>query len=71
MANGKIELKVSEEDFGVAYVSLSAHPVGGVAVGCAKQTIRLADVAPQISGADIYLDLNADGELIGIEILES
>ena len=62
-----IVLRVSEDDQDVAYVSLPGHPGAGVKAIVAKQ-VRLLDLLPY-KGADIYLDLDADGRLIGIEIL--
>jgi len=69
MANGKIELKVSEEDPLVAYLSLPAHPPRDQSWGCAVRTIRLIELMPEHKGADIIMDFDADGQIIGIEIL--
>lgn len=65
---GKIELKVSDDDPDVAYVSLPDHPGAGAA-GCVKKTLRLLEVIPEYKGADIMLDFDADNRIIGIEIL--
>lgn len=69
MANGKIELKVSDDDPLVAYLSLPAHPPGDQASGCAVKTIRLIELMPALKGPDIIMDFDADGQIIGIEIL--
>lgn len=65
---GKIELKVSDDDHDVAYVSLPDHPGAGTS-GCVKKTLRLLEHIPDYEGADIMLDFDADNRLIGIEIL--
>ncbi|ATQ73288.1 hypothetical protein CR152_01280 [Massilia violaceinigra] len=79
MANGKIELKIAEsdleedpdcdpeEDSPVAYLSLPDHPAENTP-GCVKKTLRLSDLV-DYEGADIYMDFDAAGRLIGIEIL--
>lgn len=79
MANGKIELKLSEpdpdlapdddpeEDPPVAYLSLPDHPGEKGMSGCVMKMVRLSDLI-DYEGADIFMDF-ADGRLIGIEVL--
>ncbi len=62
-----IKLRVSEDDQDVAYVTLPGHPGEGTKSAIAKQ-VRLSTLL-SYTGADIYLDLDVDGKLIGIEIL--
>jgi hypothetical protein len=62
-----ITLRVSEDDEEVAYVTLPGHPGIG-AKGIVARQVRLSDLLPY-KGADVYLDLDADGRLIGLEIL--
>ncbi|MDM5179105.1 DUF2283 domain-containing protein [Massilia sp. DJPM01] len=76
---GKIELKISEADLEedpdydpevdgqIAYLSLPDHPAEGRS-GCVKKMLRLSDLIAY-EGADIYMDFDAAGRLIGIEIL--
>lgn len=68
MANGKIQLKVSEEDSDVAYVSLPAHPGEGTYGIVAKQ-ISLRDLLPDYDGPDIFFDIGSSNEILGIEIV--
>jgi hypothetical protein len=65
MANPKIELKMGEEQ-DVAYLYLSEHRRGA---GSVATQVRLRDIFPDYSGADIYLDLNEKRQLVGIEVL--
>ena len=69
MANGKIELKISEDDPLVAYVSLPAHPRSDRSAGCVAKTVRLIELMPEHKGADIIMDFDDRGEIIGIEVL--
>lgn len=39
--------------------------------GCIQQMVRLHEVLPGFKGPDLHLDFDAEGELVGIEILES
>ena len=66
MANEKFELTVAQGDQDVAYLYLPEHrrDAGSVAT-----QIRLRDVLPDYSGADVYLDLDASRRLVGIEVL--
>jgi hypothetical protein len=68
MAEGKIELTVSESESPVAYVSLPDHPRDGTA-GCVAKTLRLRDLCGAYVGPDVYLDFNRENCLIGLEIL--
>ena len=67
MENAKIALKVSEGDDGVAYLYLPAHP-GEATQGSVSKQVRLSDLL-NYSGPDLYLDFDANGCLIGVEIL--
>jgi uncharacterized protein YuzE len=51
----------------VGYLYLSKHP--GTA-GCVKGMIHVREFIPNYVGPDIHLDLDASGEVIGIEVLE-
>ena len=64
----KFELKISEDDCDVAYLSLPGHPGRGVANVVARQ-IKISDVINEYLGPDIYFDFDKKGMLIGIEIL--
>ncbi len=66
MAEKKISLAVSADDQDVAYVYLPGHPGPG-ASGVARQ-VRLSSLL-QYTGADLYLDFDADGQLAGVEVL--
>jgi hypothetical protein len=57
-------MNVGEDE--VAYVDLSGK-TGDAKPKTARQ-IRLCDLV-SYQGADVYLDLDADGNLLGIEIL--
>ncbi len=57
-----------EPDGEVGYLYLTKHP--GMVQGCVKKQLRLLDVIEGYRGPDIYLDFDASGELIGIEVLE-
>ena len=64
----EIKLRISEDDADVAYLQLPAHPDRGRR-GVVKKTIRLSEHLPDYKGADLYLDIDEHGEVIGIEIL--
>jgi uncharacterized protein YuzE len=68
MADSKIELKVSEGDGNVAYVSLPDHPGKGT-FGVVKNTLRLREIYSDYVGPDLLLDFDKERRLIGIEIL--
>jgi len=59
---------VSAGDPGVAYLALPGHPGAGLP-GIVKTQISLADRIEGYVGPDVYLDFDASGRLIGIEIL--
>ena len=65
--NGKIELKISEDDCDVGYLSLPNHPGKGNHSIVAKQ-IDLREYI-QYKGPSIYLDFDEDNNIIGIEIV--
>ncbi|NPV21101.1 DUF2283 domain-containing protein [Bradyrhizobium aeschynomenes] len=67
MTQERIALRASADDPNVAYLTLPDHPGAGTK-GCAARQVRLSDLISYI-GADIILDLDADGRLIGIEVL--
>jgi len=67
MPKTKMELRVSADDDGVAYLRLPDHP--GTLPGVVKKTIRLRDLVAGYSGPDIHLDFDKNDVLIGIEIL--
>lgn len=66
--NGKIELQVSEDEPGVAYLRLPAHPGRGTR-GAVQKTLSIYDLLPNYCGPDLEFDFDANGELIGVEIL--
>jgi uncharacterized protein YuzE len=68
MANGKIELKISQDDQDVAYISLPNHP-GKEISGVVVKQLRLIELCEDYKGPDVYLDFDKDRRLIGIEIL--
>jgi len=68
MAKGKIELKVSDGDGRVAYISLPDHPGKGTP-GVAVKQLRLMDICAGYKGPDVYLDFDGNDHLIGIEVL--
>ncbi|MCP4347387.1 MAG: DUF2283 domain-containing protein [Desulfobacterales bacterium] len=68
MKENEIYLAVSENDADVAYLYFPGHPGKGKKNVVKKQT-RLSDVIENYKGPDIYLDLDHDGNIIGLEIL--
>lgn len=64
----KIKLKVSKDDPDVAYLKLPEHPGSGK-YGIVSKQIRLLELIEEYKGPDIYLDIDKNGVLIGIEIL--
>jgi len=66
-AKKKLQLRVSEDDDGVAYLQLPDHP--GTLSGVVKKTIHLRDVVDGYSGPEIHLDFDGNDVLIGIEIV--
>jgi len=67
MIEDQISLSISDNDKDVAYVYLPGHQGKGV-FGATPKQIRLSDIL-SYKGPDIYLDLDLDGRLVGIEIL--
>lgn len=67
MPQEPIQLKVSEDDDEMAYLFLPDHPKKTIP-GIVKKQTRLSDLIDDYKGPDIYLDFNADGTIIGIEI---
>lgn len=67
VANGSIELKVSDDDGDVGYVSLPDHP--GAKPGVVKKSVQLRDLLPDYAGPDLVFDFDKEGKLIGIEII--
>jgi hypothetical protein len=67
MMKPRITLSISEDDENVAYLALPDHPGRG-AVGATAKQVRLRDLI-EYAGPDLYLDLDKDGKLIGVEIL--
>lgn len=61
-------LRVSENDPDVAYLALPGHPGAGLP-NIVKKQISLADQIEGYVGPSVYLDFDATGLLIGIEIL--
>jgi Protein of unknown function (DUF2283) len=67
MGTGHISLAVNPDDRDVAYLSLPDHPGKGTP-GVVSKTVRLASLLPY-KGPDLYLDFDAQGRLIGVEVL--
>ena len=63
----KMNLTISDDDDGVGYLVLPDHPGPGTPRAVAKQ-VKLKDLVIY-GGADIHLDFDKDGNLIGLEIL--
>jgi hypothetical protein len=59
----KFEMKRMDE---VGYLRLPDHKGGH---GTVARTVRLSELMPEAKGPDVYLDFDAEGTLIGIEIL--
>lgn len=68
MSEKKIQLKVSEDDLDVAYLTLPNHPGPGLPGVVAEQKI-LGELIHGYKGPEIYLDFDRNGCLIGIEII--
>ena len=69
MANGKIELKVSNDDQDVAYLSLPRHP-GSTGRKVVEKQLAVRDIISNYKGPSVYLDFDSGGHLIGIEIVD-
>jgi uncharacterized protein YuzE len=67
MTQETITLEVSADDQDVAYLKLPGHQHRST-LGCAARTVSLSSLLTY-GGAEILLDLDEDGWLIGIEIL--
>lgn len=63
----KIELRISDDDESVAYLYLPDHPGPG-ARGVVAKHVKLGTLLPY-KGPEILLDMDADGRLIGIEVI--
>ena len=63
----KMNLTISDDDDDVGYLVLPGHPEPATPGVVAKQ-VRLKDLVTCV-GADIHLDFDKDGNLIGLEIL--
>lgn len=68
MMNNKIYLKKSKDDPDVAYLYLPGHP-GEKNKNIIKTQIRLYDIIKNYKGPDIYLDVDQNDNVVGIEIL--
>jgi hypothetical protein len=62
MATRKLDLKAGD----VAYVSLPGHRHEH---GSVSKMVNLDDLMPDYHGPRIHFDFDADGQLLGIEIL--
>lgn len=60
-------LVVSPDDADVAYLRLAGHPGPGAA-GVVHRSVRLRTLLAYV-GPEVVLDLDADGRLIGVEVL--
>jgi len=67
MAVETMNLVISNDDADVAYLFLPGHPGAGTRGSVASQKC-LSDIL-RYSGADLYLDFDEGGRLIGVEIL--
>jgi uncharacterized protein YuzE len=65
MPKEKFELSVGQEK-DVAYLYLPEHRRSA---GSVATQVRLRDLLPDYSGADVYLDLDESRRLVGIEVL--
>lgn len=63
----KIDLIVSGDDDGVAYVSLPGYP--GLSSGAVKKSVRLRDLIDSYEGPDLIFDFAEKNLLVGVEIL--
>jgi hypothetical protein len=65
-----LEVKVSDDDSGVAYLRLPGHPGFG-SPGAVKKSVSVRDIIGEYQGPDITLDFDADNRIIGVEIVGS
>ena len=63
----KMNLTISDDDEDVGYLALPGHPGPGAPRAVAKR-LRLKELVTY-AGADVHLDFDKDGKLIGLEIL--
>jgi len=68
MSKKKIQLKISKDDTGVAYIYLPTHPGPGT-TGVVHEQIEVSDFVDNYQGPSVYLDFDKVGRLIGIEIV--
>jgi hypothetical protein len=61
-------LKISEDDPGVAYLEMPNHPL--ISHGIVKKSIRLHDLIGKHGGPDVNLDFDENNTLIGIELIQ-
>ena len=66
MARGKIELHPTDDPL-VAYISMPDHPGPGSG-GVVHKQIWLRDLV-DYEGAPIYIDLDSDNRIVGIEVV--
>ncbi len=66
-SNEEFELRVSEDDRGVAYLRLPGHP--GTAPGIVKKSVSLRELMHEYVGPDVNLDFCDGDRLIGIEVV--
>ena len=59
---------VSPSDPEVAYLYLPDHPGPGT-TGASVRQVRLAGVIPGYNGADLLVDFDKEGRVIGVEVL--
>jgi hypothetical protein len=65
--SGVFSLKVSEDDEGVAYLTLPTYPETGTCK--MSRSVRLSELIGTYVGPDVVLDFDGDGVLVGIELL--
>lgn len=65
--NDRMTLTVSQDDNDVGYLSLPGHP-GRAVPGAVRRTVRLRDLLDYV-GPDVILDMDANGKLIGVELV--
>ena len=68
MSNGKLELVIGGDTGSAAYLTLPNHPGRGKA-GVVSETKPLDELIGRPCGAEVYLNFDAAGNLIGIELL--
>ena len=68
MAAPLIRVRLVGENSHTAYIALPGNPEDPVP-GIVSRTLNLNDLVQDCSGPRVYLDFNAEGTLIGIEVL--